>query len=126
MSICLYVHVAFCLFLYFFFFSSRRRHTRWPRDWSSDVCSSDLNRWVEAWHRGSLWLYALLPLTGLFRVIATMRRRYLRRFAQRKLPVPVLVVGKSSVGGTGQTRVIIAVVLDVGTRCYKPGGIRAG
>src|SRR5690625_7298336 len=26
----------------FFFFSSRRRHTRWPRDWSSDVCSSDL------------------------------------------------------------------------------------
>src|SRR5690625_5668734 len=29
---------SFC----FFFFSSRRRHTRWPRDWSSDVCSSDL------------------------------------------------------------------------------------
>src|SRR5215510_15456781 len=28
--------------LFFFFFSSRRRHTRWPRDWSSDVCSSDL------------------------------------------------------------------------------------
>src|SRR5690625_7144524 len=25
-----------------FFFSSRRRNTRWPRDWSSDVCSSDL------------------------------------------------------------------------------------
>src|SRR5215510_12154798 len=44
-----------------FFFSSRRRHTRWPRDWSSDVCSSDLHcsanerradeasRDVEAW-----------------------------------------------------------------------------
>src|SRR5207253_8111371 len=29
---------------FFFFFSSRRRHTRWPRDWSSDVCSSDLHR----------------------------------------------------------------------------------
>src|SRR5256884_6059828 len=26
----------------FFFFSSRRRHTRCSRDWSSDVCSSDL------------------------------------------------------------------------------------
>src|SRR5690606_40850188 len=26
----------------FFFFSSRRRHTRFSRDWSSDVCSSDL------------------------------------------------------------------------------------
>src|SRR5258707_11469430 len=30
--------VSFCIF----FFSSRRRHTRYWRDWSSDVCSSDL------------------------------------------------------------------------------------
>src|SRR5258707_14988301 len=29
-------------FTFFFFFSSRRRHTRYWRDWSSDVCSSDL------------------------------------------------------------------------------------
>src|SRR5690348_17915681 len=29
---------------FFFFFSSRRRHTRWTGDWSSDVCSSDLER----------------------------------------------------------------------------------
>src|SRR3712207_7818946 len=28
----------------FFFFSSRRRHTRYWRDWSSDVCSSDLGQ----------------------------------------------------------------------------------
>src|SRR5690606_39540744 len=27
---------------FYFFFSSRRRHTRFSRDWSSDVCSSDL------------------------------------------------------------------------------------
>src|SRR5690554_6970116 len=32
----------------FFFFSSRRRHTRCGRDWSSDVCSSDLT------HKGNL------------------------------------------------------------------------
>src|SRR3989442_10865585 len=31
-----------CDVLFFFFFSSRRRHTRCGRDWSSDVCSSDL------------------------------------------------------------------------------------
>src|SRR6266508_5623520 len=31
------------MYVRFFFFSSRRRHTRWPRDWSSDVCSSDLD-----------------------------------------------------------------------------------
>src|SRR3712207_7469930 len=31
-----------------FFFSSRRRHTRYWRDWSSDVCSSDLDPYVGA------------------------------------------------------------------------------
>src|SRR6266481_5136293 len=31
------------MYLIFFFFSSRRRHTRWNCDWSSDVCSSDLD-----------------------------------------------------------------------------------
>src|SRR5690606_39380131 len=33
--------IRLCLY-FFFFFSSRRRHTRFSRDWSSDVCSSDL------------------------------------------------------------------------------------
>src|SRR5699024_2210280 len=32
--------------LFFFFFSSRRRHTRSKRDWSSDVCSSDLGDYL--------------------------------------------------------------------------------
>src|SRR5699024_11691023 len=32
----------YCNLLNVFFFSSRRRHTRSKRDWSSDVCSSDL------------------------------------------------------------------------------------
>src|SRR5256885_14707389 len=36
------------LSLVFFFFSSRRRHTRLQGDWSSDVCSSDLFAAVEA------------------------------------------------------------------------------
>src|SRR3712207_7445394 len=34
--------------VYLFFFSSRRRHTRYWRDWSSDVCSSDLLTTVPA------------------------------------------------------------------------------
>src|SRR2546429_9548418 len=35
-------YAVICLLSVFFFFSSRRRHTRCSRDWSSDVCSSDL------------------------------------------------------------------------------------
>src|SRR2546430_7307377 len=38
--------LALCV-LWFFFFSSRRRHTRFDCDWSSDVCSSDLATAVE-------------------------------------------------------------------------------
>src|SRR5690606_40056245 len=41
----------------FFFFSSRRRHTRFSRDWSSDVCSSDL---IELLFRAAnVWLETL-------------------------------------------------------------------
>src|SRR5579862_6320980 len=41
--------VVKCVVSFFsFFFSSRRRHTRWNCDWSSDVCSSDLCEWWKA------------------------------------------------------------------------------
>src|SRR2546429_6048944 len=39
----------------FFFFSSRRRHTRCSRDWSSDVCSSDLFRGTAIPHQALLF-----------------------------------------------------------------------
>src|SRR5439155_13120130 len=45
------------------FFSSRRRHTRWPRDWSSDVCSSDLpepENWLQI--RGNYQGWGYSPL----------------------------------------------------------------
>src|SRR5687768_5457651 len=37
-----FLQILYSLSYFFFFFSSRRRHTRCSRDWSSDVCSSDL------------------------------------------------------------------------------------
>src|SRR5947209_11393735 len=51
----------------FFFFSSRRRHTRYWRDWSSDVCSSDLLGVVlvvALWRRGPLPMPAPEPRRG--------------------------------------------------------------
>src|SRR5438874_9832995 len=38
----MYIQLCVIFIFFFFFFSSRRRHTRSLRDWSSDVCSSDL------------------------------------------------------------------------------------
>src|SRR6266481_8082949 len=49
----------------FFFFSSRRRHTRWNCDWSSDVCSSDLRVYdptIHAWR-----IYWIDPARNTFR-----------------------------------------------------------
>src|SRR5216683_6160031 len=47
---------------FFFFFSSRRRHTRSDRDWSSDVCSSDLD---DPHPRNNYWDMWGLPMFGL-------------------------------------------------------------
>src|SRR2546422_9388746 len=59
--------------MYFFFFSSRRRHTRCSRDWSSDVCSSDLyhdmgliGAWLTALYYG-LPLAVMSPIMFLTR-----------------------------------------------------------
>src|SRR3989449_10291278 len=76
---------------YFFFFSSRRRHTRCSRDWSSDVCSSDLvtdgvGRQVDAWD-------PVGEAGGVFRVVVTARRapaiskEALRRWPKAELHV---------------------------------------
>src|ERR1039458_5346326 len=56
----------------FFFFSSRRRHTRCLSDWSSDVCSSDLARMpASSASRYSTWPIVLgwAQLLALFRMI---------------------------------------------------------
>src|SRR5690554_7499173 len=61
-----YIFVIFVfLFCFFFFFSSRRRHTRCGRDWSSDVCSSDLIK-----HNILLWCFfsKLINSVNLFEV----------------------------------------------------------
>src|SRR5689334_24821039 len=47
-----------------FFFSSRRRHTRWNCDWSSDVCSSDLARRLRQAHRHVGGEIAMLGIAG--------------------------------------------------------------
>src|SRR5215203_7213197 len=48
-------------FFFFFFFSSRRRHTRYWRDWSSDVCSSDLPYAITEEFVSVYRLHPLLP-----------------------------------------------------------------
>src|SRR3712207_6876018 len=70
----------------FVFFSSRRRHTRYWRDWSSDVCSSDLGDEVVA---------ELLDAWREVRLLATSRRP-LGVPGEQVIPLPPLDVPTSS------------------------------
>src|SRR5215813_7607213 len=60
------------MYWFFFFFSSRRRHTRCGRDWSSDVCSSDLDAsgYPASSHDGKALLNVLetFPRDELFQI----------------------------------------------------------
>src|SRR5690606_15987221 len=73
-------HLFVSLVCAFFFFSSRRRHTRFSRDWSSDVCSSDLNLTLTGsgastytWDNGVVNGVPLTPTVGVhtYTVIGT-------------------------------------------------------
>src|SRR5260370_42623681 len=63
--------IIYCVF--YFFFSSRRRHTRFKCDWSSDVCSSDLfNLWTLGIFLGT-FSFPILSVLGLALVLRVPR-----------------------------------------------------
>src|SRR5436305_7546293 len=101
---------------FFFFFSSRRRHTRCGRDWSSDVCSSDLPARAtirpsgrissSCWPVGQL---GLIPSCRTWR--PTVRIRSLRRDSLTVCAGPAFQIGRASCrervwisGGGGSVR----------------------
>src|SRR5882762_8687661 len=61
------------IIIYIFFFSSRRRHTIFKCDWSSDVCSSDLASRLVAAQPG--WARTLSQLSRTGRAAGALRRR---------------------------------------------------
>lgn len=72
--------------------------------------------------------YLLLPLSGLFYLISSLRRRYLQRCVQQTqaLPVPVIVVGNITVGGSGKTPMVIYLIDLLRRHGYTPGVISRG
>lgn len=83
---------------------------------------------VEAWYRGSWWLVFLRPVEFLFRGIAAFRRLlfHLGLKTVWRSPKPVVVVGNITVGGTGKTPVVIALVEYLQKQGIKPGVVSRG
>jgi tetraacyldisaccharide 4'-kinase len=71
---------------------------------------------------------SLLPLAGLFYLLAGLRRRLYRHawLASIRLPVPVLVVGNVRVGGSGKSPLVAALALNLKARGWRPGIIARG
>src|SRR5687768_17654684 len=65
----MHIHLFLCIRLFRFFFSSRRRHTRCSRDWSSDVCSSDLKAGAHGELCGLLAIRSALEARGDMREV---------------------------------------------------------
>lgn len=82
---------------------------------------------ASAWYQRARWLRVLRPLSLLVEGIA--RRRYASRFstsAANALPVPVIIVGNISVGGTGKTPLSIALIDLLRRQGWTPGVISRG
>ena len=83
---------------------------------------------TRAWQRQAAWLWLLLPISWLYGLITTLRRQAYKAglLASYRAPVPVMVIGNISVGGSGKTPLIIALVDYLQERGIKVGVISRG
>jgi len=82
----------------------------------------------QAWYKGSPWLRVLRPLELLFRQLSRRRRQQYQSGQRHSwtAPVPVIVVGNITVGGTGKSPLVIWLVQYLRQQGFKPGVISRG
>ncbi|MEQ6918301.1 tetraacyldisaccharide 4'-kinase [Halomonas aquatica] len=84
--------------------------------------------WLTAAYRGDAWLVALRPLEALYRLV--MRRRAAAYASGRKpvwqAPVPVIVVGNITLGGTGKSPLVAWLARHLAERGWSPGILSRG
>ncbi|MDX1748958.1 MAG: tetraacyldisaccharide 4'-kinase [Methylophaga sp.] len=80
------------------------------------------------WYRPSLASLLLRPVSWLYRLIISLRRQAYRKglYEQLSLPVPVIVVGNISVGGSGKTPFVIWLAQYLQNQGWHPGIISRG
>ena len=90
--------------------------------------SGDLRGLPGAWYRGAWWLWLLRPVEVVFRCGAALRRQLYRSglLSVFQPDRPVVVVGNITVGGTGKTPIVIALVESLQARGLRPGVVSRG
>lgn len=78
------------------------------------------------WYKKSCYTKLLAPFALLFGVLTALRRVYYRLFPPVPSPVPVIVIGNITVGGTGKTPLLIAVAKALEEKGLSVGVISRG
>ncbi|MBF6991770.1 MULTISPECIES: tetraacyldisaccharide 4'-kinase [Cupriavidus] len=80
------------------------------------------------WQRRGWFAWVMLPFSLLFGLVARVRRHGYRRgwFKSTRLPMPVVVVGNVTVGGTGKTPAVIALAHALTEAGLRPGVVSRG
>jgi tetraacyldisaccharide 4'-kinase len=89
-----------------------------------------LSLYEQHWYRSSLTFltYCLLPFSWLFRLCISIRRFLYHSKIKKSFafPVPIIVVGNITVGGTGKTPFVIWLVQQLSEQGYTPGIVTRG
>jgi tetraacyldisaccharide 4'-kinase len=88
-----------------------------------------MSEWLQReWTRTGFWQLLLCPLSWLFGLLSALRRAGYRSglLKTHRLPVPVVVVGNISVGGTGKTPLVIWLARQLQVAGMHPGIISRG
>jgi tetraacyldisaccharide 4'-kinase len=86
-------------------------------------------KWIHrVWYENAPSYVLLLPLSGIYWLVISLRRLCykLGLFRTQKLPVPVLVVGNITAGGTGKTPITIWLIRELRRRGFSPGIVSRG
>jgi tetraacyldisaccharide 4'-kinase len=80
------------------------------------------------WYEPNPLSVLLIPLAWLFCLVVILRRFFYRAniFKAEKLPVPVIVIGNITVGGTGKTPLVVAITEHLKSQGFNPGIVSRG